>query len=205
MKNLVISLFVLMGLSGFVHAEGDVEAGKTKAAVCGGCHGADGNSSVAAFPKLAGQNVKYLIKQMEDIKKGIDKGGRSVPVMTGLLDDKSDQDMQDIAAYYSSQFPSIGAANKDLIELGEKIYRAGSKESGVSACTACHSPTGKGNAMAGFPSLGGQHADYIAAQLRAFREGERINDGDAKMMRSVAFRLTNKEIDAVASYISGLH
>jgi len=201
MKNLVISLFVLVGLSGFAHAEGDAEAGKMKAAACSGCHGADGNSGVAAFPKLAGQNVKYLVKQMGDIKSG----ARSVPAMTGQLEGKSEQDMQDIAAYFSSQFPSVGAANKDLVELGEKIYRAGSKESGVSACMACHSPTGKGNAMAGFPSLGGQHADYIAKQLRAFREGERTNDGDAKMMRSVAFRLTNKEIDAVASYISGLH
>jgi len=201
MKNLVISLFVLVGLSGVAHAEGDAEAGKTKAAVCGGCHGADGNSAVASFPKLAGQNVRYLVKQMGDIKSG----ARSVPAMTGQLDGKSEQDMQDIAAYFSSQFPSVGAADKDLVELGEKIYRSGSKESGVSACTACHSPTGKGNAMAGFPSLSGQHADYIATQLRAFREGERSNDGDAKMMRSVAFRLTNKEIDAVASYISGLH
>lgn len=201
MKNLVISLFVLVGLSGVVHAEGDAEAGKTKAAACGGCHGADGNSGVASFPKLAGQNVKYLLKQMGDIKSG----ARSVPAMTGQLDGKSEQDMQDIAAYFSSQYPTVGAAKKELVELGEKIYRAGSKESGVSACTACHSPTGKGNAMAGFPALSGQHADYIATQLRAFREGERTNDGDAKMMRSVAFRLTNKEVDAVASYISGLH
>ena len=201
MKNLVISLFVLVGLSGFAHAEGDAGAGKTKAAACSGCHGADGNSGVASFPKLAGQNVKYLLKQMGDIKSG----SRVVPAMTGQLDGKSEQDMEDIAAYFSSQYPTVGAAKKELVELGEKIYRAGSKDSGVSACTACHSPTGKGNAMAGFPALGGQHADYIAAQLRAFREGERTNDGDTKMMRSVAFRLTNKEIDAVASYISGLH
>jgi len=201
MKNLLVSLFILMGVSGMVYAEGDAAAGKSKAAMCAGCHGADGNSAVAAFPNLAGQNVKYLVKQMNDIKDG----KRSVPAMTGLLNASSDQDMADIAAYFSSQFPSIGAANKDLVELGEKIYRAGSKESGVSACTACHSPTGKGNAMAGFPALSGPHADYIAAQLRAFREGERTNDGDSKMMRSVAFRLTNKELDAVASYISGLH
>lgn len=201
MKKLVISLLVLMGVSGFANAEGDAEAGKSKAAVCAGCHGADGNSAVASFPKLAGQNVKYLVKQMKDIKAG----DRSAPAMTGLLDGSSEQDMEDIAAYFASQFPSVGAANKDLVELGEKIYRAGNKDSGVSACTACHSPTGKGNSMAGFPALSGQHADYIAAQLRAFREGERTNDGDAKMMRSVAFRLTNKEIDAVASYISGLH
>lgn len=201
MKKLVISLLVLMGVSGFANAEGDAEAGKSKAAVCAGCHGADGNSAVASFPKLAGQNVKYLVKQMQDIKSG----ERSVPAMTGLLSGSSDQDMEDIAAYFSSQFPSVGAANKDLVALGEKIYRAGNKDSGVSACTACHSPTGKGNSMAGFPALSGQHADYVATQLRAFREGERTNDGDAKMMRSVAFRLTNKEIDAVASYISGLH
>lgn len=201
MKKLFIGLLVLMGVSGFANAAGDAEAGKSKAAMCAGCHGADGNSAVAAFPKLAGQNVKYLVKQMNDIKSG----DRVVLEMTGLLNGSSEQDMEDIAAYFSSQFPSVGAANKDLVALGEKIYRAGNKDSGVSACTACHSPTGKGNSMAGFPSLSGQHADYIAKQLRAFREGERTNDGDAKMMRSVAFRLTNKEIDAVASYISGLH
>lgn len=201
MKNILFSLLVLMGVSGLAYAEGDAEAGKSKAAACAGCHGADGNSAVASFPKLAGQNVRYLVKQMHDIKDG----DRSVPAMMGQLDNKSDQDMQDIAAYFSSQFPTVGAADKDLVELGEKIYRAGSKESGVSACIACHSPTGKGNAMAGFPALSGQHAEYIATQLRAFREGERTNDGDAKMMRSVAFRLTNKELDAVASYISGLH
>jgi len=201
MKKLFLGLLVLMGVSGLAVAEGDAQAGKTKAAACAGCHGADGNSAVAAFPKLAGQNVKYLIKQMNDIKSG----ARPVPAMAGQLDAKTDQDIEDIAAYFSSQFVSVGAADKDLVKLGEKVYRAGTKESGVSACTACHSPTGKGNAMAGFPSLSGQHADYIAAQLRAFREGERTNDGDAKMMRSVAFRLTNKEIDAVSSYISGLH
>ncbi len=201
MKKLFLGLLVLMGVSGLAVAEGDAQAGKTKAAACAGCHGADGNSAVAAFPKLAGQNVKYLIKQMNDIKSG----ARPVPTMAGQLDAKTDQDIEDIAAYFSSQFVSVGAADKELVKLGEKVYRAGTKESGVSACTACHSPTGKGNAMAGFPSLSGQHADYIAAQLRAFREGERTNDGDAKMMRSVAFRLTNKEIDAVSSYISGLH
>lgn len=201
MKNLVISLFVLVGLSGLAHAEGDAEAGKTKAAACAGCHGADGNSGVAIFPKLAGQNVRYLLKQMNDIKSG----RRPVPAMTGQLDGKSVQDMEDIAAYFSSQYPTVGAAKKELVTLGEKIYRSGSKDSGVSACSACHSPTGKGNSMAGFPALSGQHADYIAMQLRAFREGERTNDGDSKIMRTVAFRLTNKEIDAVSSYISGLH
>ena len=190
-----------MGVSGLAHAEGDAGAGKAKAAACAGCHGADGNSAVGSFPKLAGQNVKYLLKQMNDIKSG----ARPVAVMAGQLDSKSDQDLQDIAAYFSSQSSTIGAADKDLVALGEKIYRSGSKESGVSACMACHSPTGKGNAMAGFPALAGQHADYVAKQLRAFREGERTNDGDSKMMRSVAFRLTNKEIDAVSSYISGLH
>jgi cytochrome c553 len=201
MKNVVISLFILMGMCNFAHAEGDAEAGKAKSASCAGCHGSDGNSVIAAFPKLAGQNAKYLLKQMRDI----DAGARPVAAMAGQLAGKTDQDLQDIAAYFASQVTSIGEADKNLVELGEKIYRAGSKESGVPACAACHSPAGKGNAMAGFPSLSGQHADYIAAQLRAYREGERTNDGDAKMMRSVAFRLTNKEIDAVASYISGLH
>jgi cytochrome c553 len=183
---------------------GDASAGKTKGAACGACHGADGNSA-APFPKLAGQGEKYLLKQMRNIRDG----ARSVPAMAGQLTGKSDQDLADIAAYFSSQKRFGGQTDKDKLELGAKIYRSGVAERNVAACMACHSPTGKGNAPAGFPSLAGQHAQYVADQLRAYRKGfddaaGRTNDGDAMVMRTNAVGLTDKEIDAVASYVAGL-
>jgi cytochrome c553 len=201
-----LSLGWAVGASaGDANPAGNAEAGKGLTAVCGACHGADGNS-MAPFPKLAGQGEKYLFKQMVDIRDG----ARSVPTMAGQLTGKSDQDLADIAAHYAAQAASGGTTNPDLLELGKKIYRAGIAERNVAACTACHSPTGKGNAPAGYPALAGQHADYIADQLRAYRMGYedpagRTNDGDAKIMRTTAFGLSDKEITAVSSYISGLH
>lgn len=183
---------------------GDASAGKAKAAACGACHGADGNSA-APFPKLAGQGEKYLLKQMQNIRDGV----RPVPTMAGQLDGKSDQDLADIAAYFASQARSGGQTDPAQLELGAKIYRGGVAERNVAACIACHSPTGKGNAPAGFPALAGQHAQYVADQLRAYRKGYddpagRTNDGDAMIMRTTALGLTDKEIDAVASYVAGL-
>lgn len=200
MKNILAVLLIVLGLPGLAVAAGDPKAGQTKAAICGACHGADGNSLVPAWPKLAGQNTNYLFKQMQDIKSG----ARIVPAMTGFLAALSDQDMQDVAAYFSAQTISTGSADAAIAAQGETLYRAGNKDSGVAACTACHAPNGTGNAAAGFPSVGGQHADYIAAQLKAFRAGTRTNDGDSKMMRMVAFKLNDNEIKAVSSYISGL-
>ena len=124
--------------------------------------------------------------------------------MAGQLDAMSDQDLENVAAYYASQTSTKGTAQEDLVALGESIYRAGVADKGVAACTACHSPTGKGNGPAGYPALSGQWADYTALSLRAFRTEERDNDGDSKMMRDVAYRLSDKEIDAVSSYIQGL-
>jgi cytochrome c553 len=207
MKRAMILATVLCGLSSLATAVGDADKGQSQAAVCGACHGQDGNSPAAAFPKLAGQNQKYSLKQMQDIKSGL----RPVPQMAGQLDNMSDQDMENIAAFYESQNVSIGKANPDLVELGERIYRAGLQDKGVAACTGCHSPTGQGNGPAGFPALGGQHADYIAAQLRAFRiaadqpQKGRVNDGEARMMRDTAAVMSDLEIEAVSSYISGLH
>jgi cytochrome c553 len=207
MKRAIIIATVLCGLSSLAVAAGDADKGQSQAAVCGACHGQDGNSPAAAFPKLAGQNQRYLFKQMQDIKSGL----RPVAQMTGQLDAMSDQDMQNIAAFYESQTISIGQASPDLVELGERIYRAGIMDKGVAACSSCHSPTGQGNGPAGFPSLGGQHADYIAAQLMAFRLGAdqpekgRVNDGDSRMMRTTAAVMSDLEIEAVSSYISGLH
>ncbi len=199
MNKLLISLLLTIGLTGVAHAAGDAAAGKGKTAVCGACHGADGNSAIANFPKLAGQNEKYLIKQLNDIKSG----KRPVVEMTGLLDALSEQDIADISAYFAKQNGTVGHAAKDLVEQGQQIYRAGIADKGVAACTACHSPTGGGNAQAGFPAIGGQHAAYTEKQLMTFRKGERNNDPQ-QMMQDVAGKLSDAEIKAVASYIQGL-
>jgi cytochrome c553 len=185
---------------------GDAAAGKSQTAACGACHGPDGNSAVPTFPKLAGQGEKYLLKQLKDIRDG----KRPVPTMAGQLDGKSDQDLADIAAYFASQTRTGGQTDPALLALGESVYRSGIPERKVAACTACHSPTGSGNAPAGFPSLAGQHADYIVAQLTAYRKGYedetgRTNDGDSRIMRITAFGLSDREIQAVASYAAGLH
>ena len=193
-------------LAGGAMAAGNADAGKGKVVVCGACHGADGNSLAPGFPKLAGQNEKYLLKQLHDIKNGDPKnGGRSVPTMAGQLDAVSEQDMEDIAAYFSAQTTTPGVAQEALVDLGQQVYRSGVREKGVAACTACHSPTGSGNGPARFPKLSGQHADYIALTLRAFRNEDRTNDGDTRIMRDVVANLSDKEVDAVASYVSGLH
>lgn len=125
--------------------------------------------------------------------------------MTGILDNLSDQDMADIAAYFAGQKMSVGAADPKLIERGEALFRGGKLAEGMPACTGCHSPNGAGLAAAGFPKLGGQHGQYVAKQLTDFREGNRTNDGDAMTMRAIAAKLSNKDIEAVSSYIQGLH
>ena len=207
MKKVMLMFGLLVaGLhTGFASAAGDAAAGEAKSATCAACHGADGNSAAPAFPKLAGLGEKYLLKQMKDIRDG----ARPVPTMAGQVDNMSDQDLADIAAFYAAQARSGGQTDPELLELGKQVYRGGVSSRNVPACSACHSPNGKGNEPAGFPALAGQHADYIAAQLRAYRKGYedengRTNDGEAKIMRTTAFGLSDREIDAVASYASGL-
>ncbi|WIF67641.1 c-type cytochrome [Metapseudomonas otitidis] len=201
MNKVLVSLLLTLGITGLAHAAGDAKAGQAKTAVCGACHGPDGNSLAPNFPKLAGQGERYLLKQLHDIKDG----KRQVLEMTGLLTNLSDQDLQDIAAYFSSQSGSVGAADPKLVARGEALFRGGKLEEGMPACTGCHAPDGAGNAAAGFPHLGGQHAQYVAKQLTDFREGNRTNDGDNMIMRAIAAKLSNKDIEAVSSYIQGLH
>jgi cytochrome c553 len=217
MKNILIALIISVGLVGIAVA--DAAAGKDKSTACVACHGEGGNSLLATFPKLAGQNANYLFKQMKNIQCGALSAdeqkaqkciARSVPTMIGQLDNFNDEDLTDIADYFASQTISGSQANADLVVKGEEIYRAGIRAKNVAACTACHSPTGQGNGPAGFPALGGQHADYVAAQLKAFRAAAdglpgRDNDGDIKIMRDIAYSLSDSEIDAVSSYISGLY
>ncbi|MBV6751630.1 cytochrome c4 [Pseudomonas chlororaphis] len=201
MNKLIVSLLLTLGITGLAQAAGDAKAGQAKAAVCGACHGPDGNSMAPNFPKLAGQGERYLTKQMQDIKSG----KRTVLEMTGLLTNLSDQDLSDIAAYFSSQQGSVGAADPKVVAHGEELFRGGKLDQGVPSCIGCHSPNGAGNAAAGFPHLGGQHAQYVAKQLTDFREGNRTNDGDTKIMQSIAAKMSNKDIDSVSSYVQGLH
>ena len=205
MNKLIVSLLLTLGVTGGANAAGtivgDAAAGQAKAAVCGACHSPDGNSVAPNFPKLAGQGERYLTKQLHDIKDG----KRTVLEMTGLLTNLGDQDLADIAAYFASQKGSVGAADPALVERGRALFNGGDLSKGLPACTGCHSPNGAGIASAGYPHLGGQHAQYVSKQLTDFREGERTNDGDATTMRTIASKLSNKDIQALASYIQGLH
>lgn len=199
-KLFIAALCAFFGLTTSVMAAGDAAAGKTKSAMCMGCHGADGNSPSDAFPKLAGQHASYVAKQLADFKAATD---RNNPTMLGMVAALSPQDMEDLAAFYASQTIKAGMADEKQVALGKAVYRGGNMASGVAACMGCHAPNGKGNPGAKFPSLQGQHAAYIALQLRDFRDGKRKNDA-GKMMRNVAARMTNAEINAVAQYIAGL-
>jgi cytochrome c553 len=203
MKKFCIStlstIFVILA-SQLLLAQGDPAAGQAKSALCATCHGADGNSDLSINPKIAGQNFNYIIKQLRDYKSG----ERANATMSAMVAALSDQDMMDLAAWFSSQEVTLLGAELNSLELGEKIYRSGVRELSVAACSACHSPTGGGNGPAGFPSLSGQHPDYTLIQLKAFRAGERQNDSSA-MMRSIVERLTDNELSALANYVSGLN
>lgn len=205
MNKTIMSLLLTLGVAGAASAapviQGDAAAGQAKSMVCGACHNPDGNSLVPNFPKLAGQGQRYLEKQLQDIKSG----QRVVLEMTGMLSPFNDQDLADIAAYFASQEGSVGAADPQLVERGRALFNGGDLAKGMPACTGCHSPDGAGLALAGFPHLSGQHAQYLAKQLTDFREGNRTNDGDAMTMRSIAAKLSNKDIEALSSYIQGLH
>ncbi|MER2491142.1 c-type cytochrome [Catenovulum sediminis] len=210
MKKSAIALAMLIGLSANSQAttiDGDPEAGKAKSATCAACHGADGNSVITANPKIAGQNAEYLFKQLQDFKAGAMSGGsegRANAIMGGMVAALSEQDMKDLAVFYAQQETKPGATPEEVIAQGEKLYRAGDASRGVTACTACHGPQGEGVPLAGFPKLSGQHPDYIAAQLKAFRNGSRNNDLN-NMMGAIAEKLSDKDIDILSQYVSGLH
>jgi cytochrome c553 len=189
---------VLMGAT-TASAAGDPEAGQEKSATCAACHGADGNSASPEWPKLAGQHAGYLEKQLLEYQSG----GRVNAVMQGMSAPLGEQDIADLAAYYADQTLQFGVADPELVELGETLYRGGDPARGIPACSACHGPAGRGNMAARFPLLSGQHADYTAAQLRMFRAGERANDPNG-MMRGAVANLTDRQIEAVSSYIQGL-
>jgi len=203
MRNwLAITMTLLMSaVQVAVQAAGDPEAGKTKSAACAACHGADGNSVNPEWPKLAGQHESYIVKQLSYFVDGERENATMKPMAGGL----SEQDREDLGAYYASQTVSPGMADPELVVLGEKLYRSGNPESGIAPCMGCHGPNGAGNPAARYPALRGQHAKYVENQLHGFAEGKRVNENAVKMMQILASRMTNREIRAVASYIQGLH
>lgn len=207
MKKLPLLVCLTLGLTASVYAEGDPEAGKAKSAVCAACHGMDGNSVITLNPKIAGQHSVYLEKQLKEFKLASKTGGqegRNNAVMNGMAAPLSDQDIADLAAYFSSQEGTPGATPEDMVAPGQALYRGGDAERGITACTACHGPAGNGVELAGFPDISGQHVDYTIAQLKAFRSGQRANDMNG-MMRDIAAKLTDQDIEILANYLAGLH
>ena len=172
--------------------------------VCSACHGPDGNSPLPVNPNLAGQHPEYIYKQLGNFKSKDGKPAeRSNPIMAGNVAALSDDDMKNVAAHYSNQTPRPRAArDAELVKQGQLIFRGGIAAKSVAACASCHSPNGAG-LPAQFPRVAGQHAEYTAAQLKAFRIGERKNDANS-MMRTVAGKLSDREIAAVSEYIAGL-
>ncbi|MFZ3041518.1 MAG: c-type cytochrome [Thiobacillus sp.] len=207
MKLVVSLVATLAATSAFAitPAAGPASKGDPRAAesivtqVCAACHAVDGNSVAAANPKLAGLNAEYLNKQLNDFKSG----ARKNPIMAGIVAKLSPQDMLNLAAYYSAQKPKPGTAkDQKLALLGRKIFHGGVQGAGVPACASCHGAQGQGIPTQ-FPRLSGQHGDYIYTQLNAFRVETRANDG-AKMMRSIASKMTDADMKAVSAYIQGL-
>ncbi|HEX5353721.1 MAG TPA: c-type cytochrome [Rhodanobacteraceae bacterium] len=181
---------------------GDPKAGQGKAAACGACHGMDGNSTIAQYPKLAGQSEQYIVTQLLRFKSGT----RQNAIMQGMAAALSPQDMHDIGAYFATQKRLPGVADEKLAEVGEKLYREGDASRNVPACMACHGPDGAGNPGWRVPDIGGQHADYIQQQLQAWHDGTSWgSDTHAQIMPTIAQRLTEKDITAVSSYVEGLH
>lgn len=208
MKIKLASLFAMAGLALAAFqaqasslVEGSIEDGKAKSITCAACHGSEGNSANPLWPNIAGQNAPYILAQLKAFKDG----SRQDPLMTSQAMLLSDEDMADLAVYFES-LPVAAQAVKDpgTVGRGEGLYRGGNLDSGVAACIACHGPTGDGNPAAKYPALRGQHADYVAKQLRDYASGTRTSDGKTRIMRDIAERLRDDEIAAISSYVQGL-
>lgn len=208
MKKIAMFVGLYLGLTGIaMAATGNAEAGQQKSAVCAACHGPDGNSPLDMYPKIAGQHESYLFKQLKDYKLAAETGGeqgRADPIMQGQVMMLSEQDMADLAAFFAAQEMSPGSAPEDVIAEGQKLFIGGDEARGIAACAACHGPRGDGMALANFPDISGQSAAYTKQQLERFRSGERLNDLNS-MMRDVAAKLTDKDIEILSQYIQGLY
>ena len=183
--------------------QGNAEAGAAKAAACGACHGPGGNSANPEWPKLAGQSSRFIVEQLQQFKSG----KRMNPLMAGQAAALSDQDMKDIGAYYAAQKAGPGVASEAAVTAVQGLYRGGDATRGLPACAACHGPVGAGVAPAAYPRIGGQHSVYVANRLRLYRDAAKttLPDGNFKSMAAVAGKLSDQEIEALASYVNGLH
>jgi cytochrome c553 len=190
------ALAAALGINSAALAEGSVEAGQAKSAVCAACHGPDGNSVNPEWPSLAGQHAGYLVSQLEAFQAG----RRQDPLMSPMALGLSEEDMQDLAAYFSVQRPAALEADPALIEHGQRLYLGGDAEAGITACIACHGPTGQGNPLAGYPVVAGQRAPYTALTLNRYKSGERPNP----IMQDIAGRMSEEDVRAASSYLQGL-
>lgn len=184
--------------------DGDPERGEELSQTCIACHSSNGNSEDPQWPNIAGQHAGYTYKQLMDFKRGEERNNSQ---MSGIVADLSEQDMKDLAVYYEEQSHKVTGAGddkEDLVEQGRNIYMGGIAHKDVAACIACHGPNGKGNPAADYPIVGGQWPAYLRSQLEAYRSGERANDPNA-MMRSLAEKLSDEEIEAAAEYMAGLN
>jgi cytochrome c553 len=219
MKTLLALVSALTLTLGAAASPADDAANKAQT-VCAACHGGDGNSFNGEWPKLAGQHASYITTQLEFLRCQATKGAdcplkmrryedpSKIPangsLMMGQAAALNDAEIAALAAYYSQQKLKPGVADAKLAEVGRKLYQGGNKGAKTAACTACHGPDGRGNAAAKFPAIGGQHAAYVTAQLKAFRDGSRRGDPN-QMMRNIAATLSDDEIAAIAQYLQGLH
>lgn len=200
MNKLLVALVAVLSFSSFVQAQGNIEAGKLKSAACAACHGDDGNSPSNLYPKLAGQHATYIEKQLQQFKNG----ERADPIMMGMAAALSQQDMQDLAAYYASNTMTPVTVSPEIAALGKKLYMGGDLDRKMAACTACHGPRGNGLELAKFPKISSQHPAYIKAQLEKFRGKNRANDPNG-MMSDVASKLSDADIELLSKYIAALH
>jgi len=202
MKNLFLSLLLSLAvISNAAFALGDAEAGKTKSAACGGCHGLDGNSPLDTYPKLAGQNERYIAKQLTEFKAN---KTRQNAIMLGMAATVSKADAADIGAYFQSKsVTSTAPFDKAKAAKGRYIYNGGDLQAGIPACKACHGPAGNGNAGSAYPAVGGQYVAYTLAQLKAFKSGSRSND-KGQLMRGIVAKLSDDQLEELANYMASI-
>ncbi len=198
MRKLFVAaaMVALLGAGSAALAEGSAEAGQAKSAVCAACHGIDGNSANPEWPSLAGQHAGFLRVQLRAFRDG----QRQNPLMSPMAMGLSDEDISDLAAFFAAQRPAAREADPELVELGQRLFLGGDLERGITACIACHGPTGQGNPLANYPVVAGQHATYTAATLKAYAAGERVN----QMMQEIAARMSAEDMQAVSAYLQGL-
>lgn len=198
MRKLFVAaaMTALLGYGAAALAEGSAEAGQAKSAVCTACHGIDGNSANPEWPSLAGQHAGFLRLQLQAFRDG----QRQNPLMSPMAMGLSDEDISDLAAFFATQRPAAREADPELVEHGQRLFLGGDLERGITACIACHGPTGQGNPLANYPVVAGQHATYTATTLQAYAAGERAN----VMMQEIAARMSAEDMRAVSAYLQGL-